>query len=251
MNFLVNPNLPEKNVKYALCDSRVEETIVNELIKLGCSPVMVPYDESLSEPVSSHPDMHFFHYEQFFYVSRTFNKTFSHFNNYIKDSIDCEKINKVVIDKNLEKEYPYDVLLNSVAIGDYILCNDKTVCKEILLTDAEKIFVKQGYTKCSVAVVDKNAIITDDCGIYNKVKNIIDALLVRRGEVMLNGYNYGFIGGSCGKISKNLLAFCGDIKNLRDYNNIINFCRNYNVECVSLSKSSLYDYGSIIPIIEE
>ena len=132
-----------------------------------------------------------------------------------------------------------------------MICNTKTVFKQILSTDKEIIDTNQGYTKCSIAVVSDNAIITDDVDIYKKCKKKIDVCFVEKNSVRLNGYNYGFIGGCCGKISKDKLAFFGDVNYHKNSKEIKEFCYKYDVECISLSNLPLYDYGSLIPIIEE
>ncbi len=250
MNFISKPNLPEKSVKYAVIDSRVEKSMLLSLKVLGCDTIFVRKDNRLSEPIASHADLHIFHLgNSEFLTSGNFQKEFNDKLCGIKSI--CEIFNNRRVERELKKEYPQDVFLNAVSVGDYIICNVKTVAKEILNTDKTIIHTNQGYTKCSVAVVSDNAIITDDFDIYRKCKEKIDVCLVEKNSVMLNGYSYGFIGGSCGKIAKNKLAFFGDINKHKNAQTIIDFCNKYNVECVSLSDSPLYDYGSLIPIIEE
>ena len=69
------------------------------------------------------------------------------------------------------------------------------------------INVNQGYSGCSVCVINDSAIITDDESIFTAAQNFLnDVLLIQKGSIRLNGYNYGFIGGCCGKISKNKLS---------------------------------------------
>jgi hypothetical protein len=98
--------------------------------------------------------------------------------------------------------------------------------------------------------VDDRAIITDDPSIFKGTKKFLDVLYVEKGSVKLKGYDYGFIGGSGGKISKNKLAFFGEIEKQNFYNDIRAFCSNYKIDCISLSKGDLTDYGSLIPILE-
>ena len=75
-------------------------------------------------------------------------------------------------------------------------------------------------------------------------------LKIQKGFISLPGYDYGFIGGCCGKLSKNILAFTGKIESHPDYNNIKDFCRNYNVNVLSLTNDDLLDIGGILPIAE-
>ena len=66
----------------------------------------------------------------------------------------------------------------------------------------------------------------------------------------LDGYDYGFIGGACCKISKGVLAFFGNAKAHKCYDDIKAFCKNYNVDLLSLANERLCDIGSFMPIFE-
>ncbi len=83
------------------------------------------------------------------------------------------------------------------------------------------------------------------------LKNGIDVLMVEQGDVRLYGYSYGFIGGCCGKISKDILAFTGKLILHRDCDRIKSFLRNYNIYSLELSNKPLTDVGSIFPVIQE
>lgn len=251
MHFISNPNLPKNTVKYVVCDTRTDKEITNELYKLGVSIIFVPISAVLQSPVAAHPDMHLFHLENGnFYTSQEYCEIFT---KQIKGSgIDCEFFNNTPISKKLNKEYPGDVLLNGVIVGDYLICNKKTIDKDILEKSGKTLIsVRQGYTKCSTCIVSADAVITDDPSIAKAVRNKIDVLYVGSKEVKLNGYSCGFIGGCCGKLSKNILAFTGNIDNASYSKDVKAFCKNHGVDCISLSNQSLYDYGSILPIIEE
>ena len=100
--------------------------------------------------------------------------------------------------------------------------------------------------------VDENSLITDDLSIYNAAIGFgLDALLVRKGCVRLDGFDTGFIGGCCGKLAKDMLAFCGDIANHPDYTKINSFLRERNVYPHSLFGGELIDIGSVIPITQK
>lgn len=249
MNFLNNPNLPEKNVKISVCDIRISENIKNELANLGVKCLFVPIAKKLQIPVAAHPDIHMCYIGNgSFYTSTEFCEILTN----CVSNIDCELFNNAPIKTELIADYPGDVPLNCVTVGDYLICNPKTVYKEIIETTSKKIIaVKQGYTKCSTCIVSDNAIITDDESIRNAVKDKLDVLYVNHGPVNLTGYNYGFIGGCCGKLSKDTIGFTGDLNSCEFAEDIRAFCKNYKVDCISLSKERLYDYGSLIPIAEE
>jgi len=114
-----------------------------------------------------------------------------------------------------------------------------------------KINVNQGYSKCSVCVINENAIITSDLGIAKKCDLFgIDVLVIDDSCISLNGVSHGFIGGSSGLISPELLAVNGNIKLHKNYDNISNFCNKYNVNIISLHCGEIEDIGSIICLTE-
>lgn len=252
MNFIKKPNLPENNVKYALCSELIGEEGIGALKNLGVSVIKVPANKSINTPVASHPDINCLHYKgnQFLTVDG-FNDILT---NSIASTTDCEKINNRVVPEEIGGVYPSDVLLNAVVIGDKVICNTRTISKDlenmIAMDGKTVISVNQGYTKCSVAVVRENAIITDDVSIYNSCHDLMDVLLIKYDNIILDGYDYGFIGGASGKIAPDKLAFFGDVSTHTNGNEIKSFCNKHNVECISLFKGKLRDYGGIIPIIE-
>lgn len=155
----------------------------------------------------------------------------------------------------LKSSYPYNIQFNHVVLGQKIICNKKYTNTDIITychkNNIKIIDVKQGYTKCSIAVVSENAVITSDPSIYKACKtNGIDVLKIDSGHTNLYGYDYGFIGGCCGKLSNDILAFTGIVNEHKNYFDIKNFLRNYGIYILELSNKPLLDIGSIIPIIE-
>ena len=110
------------------------------------------------------------------------------------------------------------------------------------------IHTNQRYAKCSAAVVSGDAVITGDPSIFNSCKeNGIDVLKISPGFIELEGYEYGFIGGCCGLLSPDVLAFTGDISLHPDYESIRAFSKNHGVDLFSLTDEILYDVGGILP----
>ena len=145
------------------------------------------------------------------------------------------------------------IALSIFANSTDIICNYDITSAKIkeLANERTVINVNQGYTKCSVCAVSDKAFITDDKSIYKALKNAeYDVLEVEKGSVALDGYDYGFIGGACCKISKDVLAFFGNAKAHKCYEDIKAFCKNYNVDLLSLDNKRLCDIGSFIPIFE-
>ena len=130
-----------------------------------------------------------------------------------------------------------------------------TISKEILkFAETNNLIIvntNQGYSRCSVCVVNENAIITDDKSIFTAAQFFFnDVLFISKGSIKLDGYDCGFIGGCCGKIDKYKLAFNGAIESHKDYKKIIDFLSRNSIECIELNQNRLTDIGGILPLIE-
>ena len=159
----------------------------------------------------------------------------------------CDNI--IVTDKPIEKLYPNNVLLNAAFIDNKLFCNTKVIdesvkryCKENCI---ELINVKQGYTKCSTAIID-DLFITADVGIFNSMTaNGVEGLLIKSGDIDLNGVEYGFIGGCCFSDGDNVY-FTGDILKHSDGNLICDFLHKHSKNIICLSNEKLYDIGGFV-----
>ena len=67
----------------------------------------------------------------------------------------------------------------------------------------------------------------------------------------LKGYDTGFIGGCGGMVEQKILGTAGDLKSIKDYENIKDFLRNRNIYAENLGGRSLHDIGGILPLCEE
>ncbi|MGN0574150.1 MAG: DUF6873 family GME fold protein [Acutalibacteraceae bacterium] len=232
-------------ISLAAISSQAGEAI-KKLNSIGIKTIETPCSPYLPKPVNSHADLQMLHFGN--------NNIFCQFEHLFVGEL-RSFLNLELIDEVPGNKYPQDVRLNGTVIGDKFICNKKTISKNVL-EFAERngftvINTNQGYSKCSVCVVNENAIITDDESVFSAVGNFLnDALLISKGSIGLKGYNYGFIGGCCGKISKDILAVNGLIESHRDYKKIIDFLDKHSVRCLELTNKPLEDIGSILPIIE-
>lgn len=238
------PNLPEENAKIVVMSTNNKE-LVNRVEELG---VKVLPSENLNKLLifeQYHTDLQFLHYNKdTVFVLKECTS--------LKENLKKYFPNVIEISKNIDKDYPNNVMLNCVVLNDKLICNSKTIADEVLqmaIKDNLKIInANQGYTKCSTCIVNENAIITSDKSIYKSCRNEMDVLLIRQGYIELPGTDYGFIGGSSFKYNRNTLVFTGNIKLHPDYESIKSFAQNYNVELLSLTENTMIDIGSIIPI---
>ena len=248
MKYLTSPNLPSGRVTDVLISESAGDEIFAALERLGIRALKVGRFVRLPYKVSSHADLIYHHVGN--------NLIFSLDRNNIAENGLHNLDFTVKYDSVPENcEYPYDVALDAARIGSRLICNKRYVSKQLLgkLADyVDIIDVRQGYAKCSICVVDDNSIITADSGISEEcLKAGIDVLKISAGGIELPGYDGGFIGGCCGKLDTNVMAFAGDISTHQDCGIILDFLSSHGVEAVNLAEGSLKDIGGIIPIAED
>ena len=75
-------------------------------------------------------------------------------------------------------------------------------------------------------------------------------LLISSGDIKLEGYDYGFIGGASGKISDNTVVFFGNAEMHPYYSSIKELCSRNKIAIKILCKNMpLTDVGSIVRIL--
>ena len=83
---------------------------------------------------------------------------------------------------------------------------------------------------------------TDDKSVFTAAgKFLNDVLFISKGSIRLKGYDYGFIGGCCGKIDKDKIAFNGELSSHSDYKLILDFLHRNHIECIELKRGRLDD----------
>ena len=239
-------------MNYIICAFNIGEEIEENLIKLDIIPVKLRGARRLDyggfHPMNYHPDMFCFNLygNKWIFYDEAYKIN--------KEIVDNLNINVIIAENPISGEYPHDVSLNAAFVGNNLICCSVCTNKKIIeyANDTGKniIGVKQGYSKCSICIVDENSIITSDISIYKKAaQNKINVLLIEKGHINLDGYDYGFIGGCSGLINKNKLAFTGNIELHPNYIDIKKFCEGRGVEIISLSYKKLRDYGSLLPVL--
>lgn len=246
MSFCNFPNLPNKKVKSAVIadfDSEISEFVKSFDIEL----FFTEKNSTIDSAIAFHADVNCFYLGGGKII----------IDNSQLELIKVLKIQKlnVINPKNpVSGAYPNDCRLNCAAIGSKLIAKHTSVDSNVLKEFSKEnvLNVSQGYAKCSVAIVNENAIITDDSSIYSVcVKNGFDSILIGKGSVFLSEHDYGFIGGACGLIDKNKMIFFGDITKHSDYLKISDFLKKHKCEFFYLSGHALTDIGGMIAIEEE
>lgn len=228
-------------MKIALVDNRISNEEKNNLEKRNIKVILCPSTSLLYPAVCGHPDM---------LLHIIDNKNIILHKNIDKKFVESLKnlgINIILSNNSLRDKYPKDIILNALNIGNIFMHKlNYTDPNLISLVNHKKLLnINQGYAKCSTAIVSENAVMTSDMKIGKILKeNNIDVLLLPPGDIILPSLDYGFIGGTCGLLDNNTLAFYGDLDMYKYGNEVLSFLRKHNVEPIFLSKSKLIDRGS-------
>ena len=250
MKAVEKPNLP-KMAETVLIGEKYTELLEKPLEKLGINAVPVPDNGYVDSRLSGHGDLSVLHMGgKILWLAP-----------HLRRSRFAERLNSMgfaldYLDILQSAAYPGDAQLNVCICGKYAICNKSIVSAEIVsnLTDSgfEILDCRQGYAKCSVCVVTEGAIITADRGVEAVAREAgLDVLLIEPGYIALDGFDYGFIGGSSFKISRSKLAFTGTLDTHPSKMDILHFLKAHEVEAVYLTERPIFDIGSGIPITEK
>jgi len=229
-----------KRAKAIILSHKADKKLVEFFRELDLEVVLTKENKFVYEAVSDHPDLFVFRDGSRYIIEPNMY-------DYYVDRLKKFDVEIIKGKKNIGFKYPENVLYNSVVING-ILIGSKYDDDSIRDYYNEKILVKQGYTKCNVLPVNDESFITTDVGIYNNAKGMFDVLLIEPKGIFLDQMEYGFVGGTGGKISENEIVFTGNIELLDDYEKIKEFIETKNIKIYYPEDIRLMDLGSIIPI---
>lgn len=242
--FIENPNLPNNKVRQALIGNHHE--IIGLLKKSGIETLVLQDNLFIDYSVRNHADMAACYLGNGRIILDRGQTAVS------------EKLRDIGMtvfntESAIKGDYPNDVKLNCAIFGNNLVCFKKGVEIKALEENSDKrlFSVKQGYCKCSICPITENAILTDDIGIYNKTKEYLDVLLIDKGDILLDGKDYGFIGGTSAKIDAETVLFFGNLDTHRNADDIKAFFKKHGIKYKNLFDGRLIDIGGIVPIAEE
>lgn len=233
------------SLKYSFVDSRISQEEMTNLENIGIKPIKVPPSDLLYDAVCGHPDI---------LINIIDNNTIVVHRDMPYDFINLLKgagFEVILSVNSLSSSYPGDIILNAVNTEHFFMHSLKYTDAALLnlVKNKKKLNIKQGYSKCSTALVTENAAMTSDNSISEQLGRIgMDVLLLPPGDILLPGLDYGFIGGTCGLITKNKLAFFGDLNFYAYGHQVENFLRLHGVEPVFLRSGKLIDRGSLLTV---
>ncbi|MDY6065351.1 MAG: hypothetical protein SPI59_03370 [Finegoldia sp.] len=233
--------LADEGIAYVIVSYKASEGLVNLLRADGFKVITSYKNKSLDENIDDHPDLQVFKLNENTLICD--KKLYLYYR-----SVFDFGINIITTELNIEKGYPHDCRLNNFLAKDYVFANPKAVDPIVLRETSDKklVSIKQGYAKCSTVVINCDTIITSDKGIYKKsLEKNLDAYLIEQGNIRLEGYDYGFIGGTCGYRDKKLY-FYGNLEGYAYKDDLMQILDKYDIECKYPKDCDFRDLGSII-----
>ncbi|MBO7389123.1 MAG: hypothetical protein J6T95_01250 [Oscillospiraceae bacterium] len=233
-------------MKRAIIGERYSRYPGKALESLGFDLILLPDNALLDKRTASHPDMSVLKispdilYLSGFYKDTDFERSLKEYFSDIRYP-----------EGKQGSAYPSDSLLNVGIVGKYFIYNpasaDKKLVNDLRTLSYTGIPVKQGYTNCSVRAVSDNALITSDPSIYKACSSEgLDILYIDKPVASLEGFDYGFIGGSSIRLSDTDIAFTGQIADEEIRAKIDVFLQKYGKNAVFLTEKVLFDIGSAI-----
>lgn len=241
----MNPFISKKRANLAIVDGRASDEIIKNLNSLGLKTIKTIKYEGVDESIAYHPDivMHPINYRTLVIAPEVFD--------FYREELREYDLKLIQGETRLGKEYPEDIAYNVARIGNLALHNtkytDPLLKYQLGKENIELINVRQGYTKCSLAVMGEDIGITSDWAIYNKLKQLgYKILMIRPGSIELEGQAYGFVGGAHGNLDKNKTFLSGSIDQHPNREEILNFIGENGVELEILSREKIRDLGTIM-----
>jgi hypothetical protein len=153
----------------------------------------------------------------------------------------------VLSDALMGAAYPADVPFNVFCAAGRLFGRLKSASPDVLAAARERgygpVDVKQGYAACSTLVLSESALVTADRGIADAAERLgAEVLRISPGDILLDGCDYGFIGGASA-VADGRAFFFGSLGTHRDGARIARFCESHGIEPVSLSAEPLVDIG--------
>lgn len=231
-------------MKDLIIDKRMRKAEKERLKEMGYNLIELEQSKNVYEEISSHVDI---------FVCKIGNKIIVEKEQYknISEILQVEQGTEAV-----QEKYPEDIKYNVCIIGKNAIHNfeytDSKVKQELIQQGYKLINTTQGYTNCSIAVIDDNSAIVTDKGLYKILeKHGIDVLYLEYEPdiklLLKNEYSNrkGFIGGCISRIGNSIIVF-GDLNKIDKDNKIRDFILNKHLQIIDFRNLDVIDYGGII-----
>lgn len=212
------------------------------LSRRGFSVVEITPDADVDPRISDHPDIHIFSASKSIFVHQHFSPE--------TEQIISRKNSVVRCSTPLTPDYPGDCAFNIAFTGKYALYKRGIIPVEIeSFFDRQgiiRVYVPQGYARCSTVVLSKDVIATEDSGIASAAEKAeLEVIGLTPGLIPLEGFPRGFAGGAFSFFNNTLYA-TGKIPEEESYRKLRMYCAQLGIAVCELSDREARDFGSII-----
>ncbi|MGL4873308.1 MAG: DUF6873 family GME fold protein [Clostridium sp.] len=232
---------------FCFVDYRISHIELKNLENLNLKIIKIPKCDLVYDAINGHVDiqMAILNKESpLILLQKDISKDFLNY-------LESIHISYILSENSLGLEYPHNVLLNALITEKFLLHNLKFTDPNILKHTKNLLHLntKQGYTNCSVLKVSNNAFITSDIKISNLLLDEgFDVLNIPPGDILLEDFNYGFIGGVGGLIDPHTMVFFGSLDYYKYGNEVKSFLKLHGVKPIFLKEGPLTDRGSIFTL---
>lgn len=234
-------------MKHIFLSNRADLKLKEFLTSLGKIVIEIKDSGQVYKEISDHPDIYVCLIGEHLIVARDQLEN-------IADQLGAgfESLNIIPGSKPVGEIYPASAIYNGLQVGSFFIHNtsytDDSIIQAVKKSDLKIIDIKQGYANCNIVAVDNASIITSDEGILRTIRENypqIDVLKVSPGHVMLDGFEYGFLGGTSGRIG-DYVIFNGNLEEHPDFSRIRDFIESRSLKLKYFREYPLTDIGSII-----
>lgn len=237
-------------MKHLIIDNRMRLVEKNKLKELGYNLIEIDTNKTVYEEISSHVDI---------FTCKIGKTLIIEPSQYAKIKHQLSSDYTMLLgESSVDLKYPLDIKYNVCTIGKKALHNfqytDSVLKEEFEKQGYELINTTQGYTNCSIAVIDENSAIVTDKGLYKILqKHNIDVLYLEYEPniklLTTDGYSNrkGFVGGAISRIGNNVVIF-GDLNKIDRNNTIRNFIISKGLKILDFKDLDVIDYGGIVEL---
>lgn len=169
-----------------------------------------------------------------------------------------EKMKILKGEEEVEIKYPFDIKYNVCTMEKKAFHNfkftDLKVKEELIKQGYELINTTQGYTNCSIAVIDEKSAIVTDKGLYKILKKhnidvlyLEDELDIKLLDIDKYSNRKGFIGGAISRVGENVVVF-GDLYKIDINDKIRKFIHEKELNIIEFKELDVIDYGGIVEL---
>lgn len=223
-----------------LVDSRIPGE-AKEALSLHGEVIDFQTEGIVYEAVSGHPDLFFCKLDRLLFTAVNLPLHYQELLERSGMQFQCGKL-------PIGDQYPATAHYCAVVTDEFLIHRLDITDPQILdsAVEKEKIFVAQGYTRCSLLPLNSRYFISSDKGICRTLNGKgLNVLSVENKKILLPGYANGFFGGACG-FNNGRVFIIGRLKYVPDGDRVRHFLEESGHEIIELADGPLFDGGGIL-----